>query len=167
MEYKNTGYFISKDGVITNKHGRIMKQYKNEKFKYYCVGLKTNKKQKTVYVHRMVAETYVPNPEKKEFINHKDGNKFNNNAENLEWVTRAENVQHSYDLGLKVYKPLHYKGKFGSEHNRSIKITCDGIIYNGLSEASRLTGIPIGTIHYSLKNNKALKTGKHFQFIKP
>ena len=59
----------------------------------------------TKRVHRLVAEAFCDNPEDKDEINHKDGNKENNKAENLEWVTRSENEQHAYDNNLvKVLK---------------------------------------------------------------
>ena len=57
-------------------------------------------------VHRMVAQTWVENPEGKPCVNHKDGNKLNNHANNLEWTTQSENQKHAYDTGLqKGYKP--------------------------------------------------------------
>ena len=51
-------------------------------------------------VHRLVAELFIPNPDGKDEVNHIDGNKQNNRADNLEWVTRNENEQHAYDTGL-------------------------------------------------------------------
>ena len=66
---------------------KILKTYVNncgyEKFKGHNVHQ---------YVHRMVAETFIPNPSGKEQVNHKNGNKLDNRAENLEWATRSENV---------------------------------------------------------------------------
>lgn len=72
--------------------------------KYLVVDLHKNNKGKTISVHRIVAETFIPNPDNLPCVNHKDGNKFNNCVDNLEWVTYAENNQHAVDNGLKKYK---------------------------------------------------------------
>lgn len=71
---------------------------------YSFVSLSKDSKQKSFRIHRLVAEAFIPNPDNKETVNHKDGDKSNNHIENLEWATREENIQHSYDLGLK--KPM-------------------------------------------------------------
>ena len=71
---------------------------------YYYVLLYNNKKIKSCYIHRLVAETFISNPENKLFINHKDGNKLNNNINNLEWVTKSENELHAHKIGLKNFK---------------------------------------------------------------
>lgn len=61
-------------------------------------------KKKRFLVHRLVALTYLPNPENKEEVNHKDGNKLNNHVSNLEWVTRHENMRHAFSTGLNSNK---------------------------------------------------------------
>ena len=68
--------------------------------KYITVQWYENKEHKIAYVHRLVAEAFVPNPNRKKEVNHIDGNKQNNAASNLEWATRRENTIHAYANGL-------------------------------------------------------------------
>ena len=68
---------------------------------YSIVGLSKNSSRRTRYVHRLVALHFVPNPDNLPEVNHKDGNKLNCRADNLEWTTRKENERHAYENGLK------------------------------------------------------------------
>ena len=68
--------------------------------KYIAVQWYENKEHKLAYVHRLVAEAFVPNPNRKKEVNHIDNNKQNNAASNLEWATRRENTIHAYANGL-------------------------------------------------------------------
>lgn len=83
---------------------KILEQKTTTKFGYKKVSLNKNKKQKTFVIHRLVASAFIPNPENKPQVNHKDGVKTNNNLENLEWVTASENQIHALKLGLVVPK---------------------------------------------------------------
>ncbi len=81
--------------------GRVKSFYKNKILKprvkendYLIVSLYKEGKDKKFYIHRLVAEAFIPNPENKEYVNHKDFNKSNNSIGNLEWVTRIENFRH-------------------------------------------------------------------------
>jgi hypothetical protein len=69
---------------------------------YVQVKLFKNGERKYFNVHRLVAKCFIPNPENKREVNHKDGNKQNNEVSNLEWVTTRENQLHAFALGLQV-----------------------------------------------------------------
>lgn len=73
--------------------------FKNNKG-YMRIALKNKDKVKDYLVHRLVAKTFIPNPENKRFVNHKNGNKEDNRVENLEWCTQKENMQHAVKNGL-------------------------------------------------------------------
>lgn len=74
----------------------------NSESKYLVVSYTENGQQHHAYVHRLIAEAFIPNPLNKKEVNHKDGNKSNNAVSNLEWVSRVENCRHAYANGLIV-----------------------------------------------------------------
>lgn len=79
-----------------------------------------------VSIHRLVAEAFIPNPENKPEVNHKDGDRTNNVVSNLEWVTRSENNTHAWRIGLcssrnRARGEAHYKAKVTEEQVRLIK----------------------------------------------
>lgn len=90
----------TRDGHIIGKRGKPMIGH-IDRCGYREVLLSENGKTKNYLVHRLIAETFIANPENKPFVNHKDGNKQNNSIENLEWCTRSENAKHSYKNGLQ------------------------------------------------------------------
>lgn len=93
------GYKVREDGVIySRKTGLPMKQTLNDKG-YPNVTLSINGKAVFRRVHRIVAEVFIPNPENKPCVNHKDRDRANANVNNLEWVTHSENVKHSIKNG--------------------------------------------------------------------
>lgn len=110
------GYEASHKGEIRNKKtGRILKQFVG-KDGY----IRTQIAGKTRLVHRMIADTYLRKQEGKNFVNHMDGDKQNNNVGNLEWVTRSENMKHAYMHGLK--------SSAGSQNGRS-KLKMSDVVY--------------------------------------
>lgn len=101
--YENR-YLISNLGrVISFNSGSEMAQYVHRNG-YASVKLSKNGVHKTHLIHRLVATAFVSNPDDLLEVNHKDGNKLNNRADNLEWVTRSQNMRHSIANGL--YDPV-------------------------------------------------------------
>lgn len=106
-------YYISETGEVFKKLNPYIAQndYKVFKDKY---GIHNQ-------VHRMVAMAFIPNPENKPNVNHKDGNKQNNNVDNLEWCTQQENIKHKIEVLGKTNKryfkkcKLYYNGEFIKE----------------------------------------------------
>ena len=94
-------YEVSTTGAVT-RNGKIIKTQLCAGYPSYRESI--NNKKCRVYVHRKVAETYIPNPKNKPCVNHLDGNKENNDVSNLEWVTHKENSQHASKMGLNDYQ---------------------------------------------------------------
>lgn len=101
----------------SRKKDRILAQKKHNRG-YKMIALTKDKVKKYITIHRVVALSFIPNPENKRTINHINGIKWDNRVENLEWATDSENGVHSFkELGREVAKI--YLGKFGKDHNRS------------------------------------------------
>ena len=90
-------YTIDINGVVM---GTAEKKQTHGKNGYKYVTLYHKNLGKKLYIHRLMAELYIPNPENKRTVNHIDGNKQNNCLTNLEWATDGENIKHAYDNGL-------------------------------------------------------------------
>ena len=92
-ETKYKGYFATEDGQIwSEKSHKFLSQ--SIRSGYYKVTLFLDGEKKTFSVHRLIAETFIPNPKNLPMVNHKDENKLNNNIDNLEWVTALQNANY-------------------------------------------------------------------------
>ena len=131
--YGNT-YQVNNIGQIRNR-SKILKQSINQ-YGYYQVSLYKNGKKKTELVHRLVGITFIPNPDNKLTINHIDGNKLNNNLNNLEWATMKEQIHHCVKvLGHKRTISDKCRQEQIRLHQRRVRRS-DGEIFESIKIAS-------------------------------
>lgn len=126
---------------------------------YKRVSLSKKGISKNFMIHRLVAQAFIPNPESKPQVNHLDGNKINNNINNLEWCTNGENGKHAWKHGLNK----GVTGLFKGENNRNAKkIICKttGEVFGYIRLASKIYGIDRSDISKCC-NRKAKSAGKH------
>src|SRR5688572_24813066 len=110
--FRGKFYHVSSQGKVYHK-GIETPQHDNG-HGYKTVTLRSKK----FYVHRLVAQLYIPFESITQEVNHKDGNKSNNKVDNLEWVTRSQNQLHAYRV-LKRNHGYSQKGRCGFLHHRS------------------------------------------------
>lgn len=151
-------YTVSEDGVITNtRTGHIKKPTSNHCGKgYLYVDLYESGRRGRFFVHRLVTNAFISNPQNKPYINHIDGNPHNNLVKNLEWCTPLENVEHASKIicTMKQYSLANTKRKkavkqldYGS--GRLINV------FPSIREASRATNIPSSNIVCVLKGRQS------------
>ncbi len=151
-EISNNGTVRSKDRTRTDTLGRT-RSWKGKVLKpdiapngYYRVSLTDGRRRKQKYVHRLLAELFIPNPDNLPQVNHKDGNKLNCSLDNLEWVSVKQNVVHAYRHGLITHisgeNHPNY-GKFGKDSGKAIKVKATNVvtgetkIYGAMIEAEK------------------------------
>ena len=143
-------YEVSTLGNV-RRNGKLLKQLTNrQRGDYKLVGL-CGKKHR---VHRLVGQSFIDNPNNKPEINHINGLKWDNRVENLEWVTKKENVVHSVEIGLKGRKQLKLNQKFSSNIINEIKKLIDNKVkYRVISEKYNVS---TGYITQLKKNNRRI-----------
>lgn len=116
------GRVRSVDRIVKYPDGKSPRHFKGKELRpqnastgYLFVNLSRNSRIKRVGIHRLVALSFIQKPDGNMEVNHKDGNRHNNRVENLEWVTRGENILHSY---RKLGRKSAWKGR--KMHNRKI-----------------------------------------------
>lgn len=139
-------YEISNCGRVKSlKYDHILTPYKYNGG-YLRVQLYKNKTMKRMYIHRLVANAFIPNEDNKLEVNHIDGDKTNNSASNLEWVNHKENMRHAKNTGL--LKPIMNYGKT----THQLTCECDVInVFKNVQEASKKTGINASSIYACCK----------------
>lgn len=152
-------YMVSDNGDIRSldyNHTGRSKILKPQKWggRYPTVVLSKDGKSYTKTVHRIVAEAFVPNPENKPVINHKNGDKTDNKASNLEWATISENTKHAYTSGL-----------FVNPRKKAIICLETGAIYSDSYAAAKDTGAYQGNITKCCLGRYRQTAKLHFVYV--
>ena len=141
------------------------------KERYFYVTLSKDNKTAVRYVHRLVAECFVNNPDNKPYVNHKDGDIHNNNADNLEWVTPLENNIHAMRiLGRYPHKGFKFDKCKASKKVCQIYISEEGYRYHLATYAnavvsSLITGISEAEIRQCCKGKRKQAGGYIWQYV--
>ena len=144
-----SAYRIGKDGIVTSiAYEDYYMELKSriDRGGYWSVRLSENGITYTKFIHRILAETFIPKVEGKPFVNHKNGNKLDNRIENLEWVSHGENIKHAYKMGLLKPSCKH------------VIDNCSGREYSSINVAAKHLNINYGTCRNYLNGNIKNKT---------
>lgn len=167
-EVSDTGLVRSVDRIVYDKRlqarrlkGKVLKPCKTQDRSgcdegYYVVNLRQYGTSNVRFVHRLVAEAFIPNPTELPTINHKNGNKQDNNVSNLEWATYAENNIHALLFNLR--QPRGNWVIQISDNNAVVGV------FKSVCEASRMTGIGRSLISHCV--NHRVKSAGGYRWIK-
>lgn len=148
-------YEASNLGRVRNKNTlHILMAPINSRTGYHNVGVMNNNGQRTVCVHKLIAETFLGDRPLKHDVNHIDGNKLNNEISNLEYCTRSQNVNHAYETGL-------------NKLTTSVKIVETGEVFNSINDCARAIDGSRKNIAMCLnpKYSRNMHKGYHFETI--
>lgn len=153
---KTIDYMVTENGEVYSKNKITNKLVQktptlNKKRGYYYV----RTRQRNWALHRIVAETYIDNPNNYPAVDHKDGNKLNNKVTNLEWVTYKENSSRAKKLGLTNYiSKGTYKRYTQDQYNRVEALIKKGMSY---SKAGKTENMPYSTVAHFMRGSRGVR----------
>ena len=157
MHPQRPNVYVSNVGIIAkNQKGRVVIKEQhviNSGYLAVSVGDLGTNRILTPYalVHRLVAETYIPNIHNKPEVNHEDGDKFNNHVDNLSWCTKKENMEHASEHGLC--------------YSEMVRVVETGIIYPSYTACAKAIGGTVSGIHDCKSGRQRQHRGYHFEFV--
>ena len=155
-QVSNIGNVKSLNYNHTHKE-KILKLGKADSFFKYCtVDLFKDGKHNRHFVHRLVAQEFIPNPNNLPQVNHKDGNKLNNKVTNLEWITQSENVKHAYETNL-----IKHKRKAVNQYDLNGRFIKK---WNGVREIQRILGYSSGALCDCCKGRQKTAYGYKWEY---
>ena len=160
----NPNYEITKTGLVRNKATQhVLSQ--QERNGYLRVELSCDKTRKTYSVHRLVAEQFIPNPENKAEVNHKNFDRKDNRVENLEWVTRQENSDHKISSRGDALRNIMINNALNAAEANKKAVNQYDIAgnfistYSSMSDAERVTGVNRKSIRFCIRGQRKTAGG--------
>ena len=138
------GYEVSDNGLVLGKRGLVLRPCKNVQNGYLQVNLQSPEGKRRVYIHRLVARAFAPGFREGLTVNHINGNKDDNRACNLEWVTQKENVRHSFAIGLNK----------GHDPKPTPVVREDGEEFPSICAAAKASGVSEHTVSRALQGRQ-------------
>lgn len=146
-------YLISSWGRVYSVKADRLLQPRPSSWGYLQVCLYKSGERTWPYVHRLVAEHFIPGEDVGLEVNHLDGDKTYNNERNLEWVTKRMNNQHAYDTGLNKGRGI------------PIQVVETGDIYESITACSNAIGMTVPSIRYALRYGTKTRKGLSFRYV--
>jgi len=159
---KRPAYEVSNKGRVRVKETKALKASRITKTGYCITDLKYGRKM-TAYVHRLVAEAFLPNPKGLPSVNHKDENKANNDVENLEWCSIAyNNTYGTHCAKMRKTKTELYGIRVAKiDKNTGAAIS----VYSSVSEAARAHNVTVQALQWALKAKNHTAAGYRWEVI--
>lgn len=146
---RNPNYAVNEQGEIFSHTKQRKLTPKVNHDGYLRIQLWSGGKCEFVSIHRLIAETFLPNPDMKPFVNHKDGNKRNNTVSNLEWCTQKENISHAWKTGLS-HTHLNRAGKQVKQLSRDGRVLA---VFPSMMQVERELGINHVCVSHATRKN--------------
>lgn len=159
-------YVISNLGTVMSIRFREIKRNKILSIRlsnsgYLCATLTKERKSRELFVHRLIADAFIPNEKKREQVNHINGIKTDNRISNLEWLSRSENQKHSYANGFNRVSDLQKQKTSEAKSSLVIDIS-NGTIYKSIRDACKQVSIAYSTLCTMLRGDMKNKTTLRF-----